>query len=385
MVKQLSHSVSNGAPAGREHNIVAEYRQQLYNIDATRTHLNVVLADELLEDFYKGTFGEALDAYNAKLMADGRTRDLVPNYLEKIRASKQEKPAYECVIQIGSRDTNPATDEACRAVSEAIYSDFFAWWKERFPNFQVHQAAIHFDEATPHLHMAYVPVSTGNKRGLETKNSLRGAMKAMGFTDIRDVNRAMFEGLEECAKRHGVERLDMGVHRKRLDLVTYKQWAQDVEAETYADEYHNDPRLVALVAEQKNLIDEQQEIIDEQRKAIDAVSEAPTDFLHHRQLVGAADEARKASNRLFPRYDALRRAVRLVEDCIAAVPQLWRHHILNPVMDALRASVKGEPDGQPMRPYGSEMMATESQEARQAAAHVGRARTPESRAEKRVL
>ena len=37
------------------------------------------------------------------------------------------------------------------------------------------------DEASPHLHLDYVPVAHGYSRGLETRNSLDKAMKQMGF------------------------------------------------------------------------------------------------------------------------------------------------------------------------------------------------------------
>lgn len=54
-------------------------------------------------------------------------------------------------------------------------------FQERNPNLRVFNAVMHLDEETPHLHIDYVPFSTGNKRGLETKVSLKGALKAQGF------------------------------------------------------------------------------------------------------------------------------------------------------------------------------------------------------------
>lgn len=37
------------------------------------------------------------------------------------------------------------------------------------------------DEATPHLHIDFVPYTTGSKRGLETRVSLKQALAALGF------------------------------------------------------------------------------------------------------------------------------------------------------------------------------------------------------------
>ena len=37
------------------------------------------------------------------------------------------------------------------------------------------------DEATPHLHIDFVPFTTGSKRGLDTRVSLKQALAAQGF------------------------------------------------------------------------------------------------------------------------------------------------------------------------------------------------------------
>ena len=40
---------------------------------------------------------------------------------------------------------------------------------------------MHLDEATPHLHIDYIPVAHGYKTGMETRNSLTKALQQMGF------------------------------------------------------------------------------------------------------------------------------------------------------------------------------------------------------------
>lgn len=54
-------------------------------------------------------------------------------------------------------------------------------FEERNPNLRIIGAYIHMDEASPHLHLDYVPVAHGYSRGLSTRNSLDRAMKEMGF------------------------------------------------------------------------------------------------------------------------------------------------------------------------------------------------------------
>lgn len=40
---------------------------------------------------------------------------------------------------------------------------------------------MHLDEATPHLHIDFVPFTTGSKRGLDTRVSLKQALANQGF------------------------------------------------------------------------------------------------------------------------------------------------------------------------------------------------------------
>ena len=42
-------------------------------------------------------------------------------------------------------------------------------------------AHLHMDEATPHLHIDFIPFTTGSKRGFETRVSLKKALEALGF------------------------------------------------------------------------------------------------------------------------------------------------------------------------------------------------------------
>lgn len=351
---EKSQSVSHGDPAGREHNIVAEYRAQLENVDPSRTHLNVIVVDETIEDFYDRVFGGAVEAYNAQQEGKNRPERAIGNYLEKIRGGKQEKPAYECVIQIGNRGTNTATDEACRDVSEAVYLDFVGWWRRNLPQFKIHQCVVHMDEATPHLHVAYVPVSEGNRRGLETKNSLRGAMKAMGYSDIRDVNRLMFEGLEECARAHGVERLDMGIRRGREIVRDFKQLEHDMRREDYP--YDNDPRLLGIVGELASVSFCQMEVIEEQAEQIQGILNAPKRGIGRMSALDkAAKSMAEANAELESRVKGIRERLESVRDALAEVPTFWRDHVLNPVSDRLRSLVRGEVaergEREPMRPY----------------------------------
>lgn len=337
MPTKKSMSVAHDTPAGHAHNIEEEYRKQLPNIDPTRTHLNVVLEDTSLEELYAQEFNAALSAYNQKQAEKGHPERAISDYLAKITDSKQEKPAYEMVVQIGNKDTNPATDKYCRALAVKIYQDFLREFHAKFPALKVFQAVIHLDEATPHLHIAYVPVSTGNKRGLETKNSLRGAIREMGYGgDIRDVNKDLFKVLEDVSRKHGIERLDLGIKRARVSARDYKQMANDIEQEDYP--YQNDPRLMELVTEQQVAIEQLSGLLDEQEATVEALANdiEQAGIFDLKGLKEAATEAKEASAAIEERRKGIHGFVAKARECIQQVPQFWRDYIINPVADKLR-------------------------------------------------
>ena len=143
------------------------------NIDSSKTAENITLVDRDIKEAYREIFGEALDKYNAK---QKRAED----YCDHIKKSKNgEKLFYEDVVQWGSKDDfqNPQTRERAK---EALVK-YVEGFEERNPNLKLIGAYIHMDEASPHLHLDYVPVAHGYSRGLSTRNSLDRAMKEMGF------------------------------------------------------------------------------------------------------------------------------------------------------------------------------------------------------------
>lgn len=147
------------------------------NIDVSKSHENITLVDRDINEAYREIFGEALDKYNAKQKRADRK---IEDYCDHIKKSKNgEKLFYEDVVQWGSKDDfqNPQTRERAK---EALVK-YVEGFEERNPNLKLIGAYIHMDEASPHLHLDYVPVAHGYSRGLSIRNSLDRAMKEMGF------------------------------------------------------------------------------------------------------------------------------------------------------------------------------------------------------------
>lgn len=147
------------------------------NIDVSKSSENITLVDKDIRQAYQEIFGEALERYNAKQKRADRK---IEDYYDHIQKSKNgEKPFYEYVMQWGKRE-DFQTPEVRERAKEALVQ-YVKTFEERNPNLKLIGAYIHMDEASPHLHLDYVPVAHGYTRGLETRNSLDKAMKQMGF------------------------------------------------------------------------------------------------------------------------------------------------------------------------------------------------------------
>ena len=203
------------------------------NIDRSRTGLNVTFCQEDLKQVYHQVFDEALAAYNAKKK---KTRDKIPDYYEHIRQGKQEKLFHEVIFQIGNKDDcGCGTLDGDRAA--AVLKEFAESFQERNPHLRVFNAVLHMDEATPHIHIDFVPVATEQTRGLQTRVSMKQALKQQGFTSLgRNMTewRAWMDRekqtLAELAQAHEFEIVSLGGGRKHMDLPEYRAAAQRLEA-----------------------------------------------------------------------------------------------------------------------------------------------------------
>lgn len=245
------------------------------NVDGERSKRNKVYVKENIKKVYHALFDGALEAYNAKQTRADRRID---NYYEKIRTSKQEKLFHELIVQIGNRD-----DTNCGMV-ESVYAqlaleEYMNGFEERNPNLRVFNAVMHLDEETPHLHIDYVPFSTGNKRGLETKVSLKGALKAQGFvgagrfdTEWKRWVESEKQCLAEIMERYQMEWLQKGTHEKHLSVYDYEKKMRKAEVAELEQEISGQKDKIArqsLVLETNEAaLQSQQQILEEKEEEV---------------------------------------------------------------------------------------------------------------------
>ena len=202
MVQQYTISTHNGSKVSRQHN--------LRNPNITRKELHIdpfgeseTWHDEKPEDAYRRIFGEAIKEYNDKQTHQERK---IYNYYQHIAKSAKQHPVYEMIVGVGRVGNAPDPE-----VGKQILKEFADGWKASNPNLEMVGCYYHADEeGVPHLHIDYVPVAHGYKKGLHTQTGLVKALGEMGFhksgreTAQIKWQRAENNRLEQICNEHGL-------------------------------------------------------------------------------------------------------------------------------------------------------------------------------------
>lgn len=228
MKRTISAMVGKGSITHNNRDFIAE------NVDGERTKNNITYCNEKIQDVYHELFDEALQKYNEKQTRSDR---VIADYYEKIRTGKQEKTFHEIILQIGDKDTMGAETENGE-LAKKILDRYMHDFEKRNPNLRVFSAHLHMDEATPHLHIDFIPFTTNSKRGLETRVSLKKALEAQGFiggsrsdTEWNQWVASEKEVLSQIMLEHGIEWDQKNTHEKHKTVSEFKKekLAEEVE------------------------------------------------------------------------------------------------------------------------------------------------------------
>ena len=263
------------------------------NTDPERSYLNVEYCNENIKDVYHELFDEALARYNEKQKRNDRRID---DYYEKIRLGKQEKSFHEIILQIGDRETMGAETEEGRLAAK-ILDEYMQDFQRRNPTLRVFSAHLHMDEATPHLHIDFVPYIIGSKRGLDTRVSLKQALTALGFkggtrreTELNQWVSAEKQQLAAIMLEHGIEWEQKGTHEKHLTLL-------DFEKQERAKE-------VAALEKQKTELEEHNaNMQDVNEKYLDQLENVEKDIFSAQEIREEADKQAEQAKKKAAQYE----------------------------------------------------------------------------------
>lgn len=148
---------------------------------------------------------------------------------KKICNGDQEKPFYEVIFQVGNKDDMAAAGENGE-LAKTILDKFYHSFLERNPHLHVYSTHLHMDEATPHLHIDFIPFTTGSKRGLSTRVSLKQALADQGITgEGRSLTERDLwvqkekEALAAIMLEYGIEWEQKGEHKEHLSVLEFKR------------------------------------------------------------------------------------------------------------------------------------------------------------------
>ena len=260
------------------------------NVCPERTGWNKTYIRESIADAYEKCFGEAVREYNAGQKRNDRK---ISNYIKKIENSDNgENVFYENIVQLGTKYDTPVVDEdgnLTEAAKEAVdlLDEYARTFQERNPNLYLFNCVLHLDEATPHLHIDYIPVADGYKKGMKTRNSISKALQQMGFekgkgrydNEVIDWEARERDYLMDLCRERGIEVEIKGDKRDNLTLPEYKAVMRKVEC---------------LEAEAEKL-DKQNETLEQcneslQKRASDLHGQVQEMEVHNNELVLQAQE-----------------------------------------------------------------------------------------------
>lgn len=206
------------------------------NVVRERIPDNITYKRENIREFYNQLFGQALAEYNAR---KAHPYQRIPDYYEHIRKGKQEKTYEEIVVQFGDMQDCGLNSENWET-AKAMLDEYMREFERRNPNLKVFNAVMHLDEATPHLHIDFVPIVHSPNRGLPVRVSMKGALRELGFSSANRMENewvawqeAEREYMEEILHKYGLHRGDKNVHREHWTVDEYKrkkQAAQEIRS-----------------------------------------------------------------------------------------------------------------------------------------------------------
>ena len=257
MKRTISAMRGKGSLSHNSRQFIAE------NVDSSRTPLNVEYCNEDIQAVYHELFDGALARYNEKQTRKDRVID---DYYEKIRTGKQEKLFEELIIQIGNKDDMNASSENGQLARQML-DEYMQSFQQRNPTLRVFSAHLHMDEATPHLHIDFIPFTTGSKRGLETRVSLKKALETLGFTggtkshtELNQWIEAEKQVLASIMARHDIEWEQKGTHEEHLSVLDYKKQERSKEVAALENQIDTLQEQTAVAA---TTLSEKQEQLDD--------------------------------------------------------------------------------------------------------------------------
>lgn len=225
-----------------------------------------------VQEVYHREFDEAVRIYNENQKRKDRKID---DYFEHVSELNQDM-AVEIIFQCGDKEFwEKHGDKAERM--EFVYSYTLRKLQEFIPEFKVANAVIHFDEASPHMHVVGVPVYDGYKKGLSKRVSKRNVFTQEVLSGVlQDKLRSEAEGCFKFNVKETFAEKKQGRNRD-LSVLEYKVAKESEKLETLAkDVVKSESNLATLsgsISAQNLLLEYTQDELEEKQQEAERLTE----------------------------------------------------------------------------------------------------------------
>lgn len=230
-MQKLSISFTLGkASVPHETNVEHNNREFIAkNVHAEKVSENITYVKQNVEDAYEKLFSKSVEQYNSKQTRKDR---MISNYFEHISKSKREEAFYEIIVQFGDNQTAPCGSQTGE-IAKQMLDEYIKTFQERNPNLHVFNAVLHMDEASPHLHIDFIPFYTEKscrQNGLSKGVSMKSALDEQGFKASNyKANRLVAweeserNFMEKILNEHNFAREDKGATYQHMSVEKYKR------------------------------------------------------------------------------------------------------------------------------------------------------------------
>ena len=225
-VGSKKHAIQNKEKLKKINNHNNRKFKKSYNedLDLSKSKENVILIGSKnivkdVEKLYKEEFDEAVYNYNSKQKRNDRK---IINYLDKVSEDSKKNIALEIIMQVGDREDWEAVSMEDKKKMNEVFKKGLEVLEAK--GIKVANAVIHYDEASPHLHLVGVPIASGFKTGMEKQVSTKAVLDKKKLYELREViDKTLVDEYNKVYNKNLEKRKEKGIIEKHLDPANYKE------------------------------------------------------------------------------------------------------------------------------------------------------------------
>ena len=275
-MSKLSISFTLGkASVPHEANVEHNNREFIANnVNKSKIFENITYKKQ--DEAYHELFDESLNEYNAKQKQPCRR---IKDYFRHISKSKREEAFYEIIVQFGDSKTAPCESPNGK-ITQKMLDEYIKDFQKRNPNLYVFNAVLHMDEASPHLHINFVPFYTKRKNGLSKGVSMKSALNEQEFTakNFKENRLVAWEEnerqvMEKILNKYGFEREDKQAKYSHQTVDEYKKFQDEKKIISALKASRNIPKeeisaeKICRLKEKLNLMEKENQNLEKQKNS----------------------------------------------------------------------------------------------------------------------